>query len=78
MATSPFPVWQAEVQAANDICTDDPFERDLRVNARLGFVELIWPLVCTVIRVACGVLIVRIGFVGKKLILFCVRLLATR
>ena len=58
MTTSRIPTWPHEVQAANEISAGDPFQRDWRDNNKLGFVELIWPLICTVIGVVCGVWIV--------------------
>lgn len=51
MATSKQPRWQAEVEAANVIEADDPYQLTWRDNAPLGWWELYWPLICTVLGV---------------------------
>ena len=58
MMTSRIPVWPADVQAANKIDVDDPFQKDWRNNMKFDFVELAWPLICTIIGVLSGVWIV--------------------
>lgn len=58
MVSSSIPKWPIEVLAANEICVDDPFQRDWRSNAKFSFVELVWPLICTVIGIASGLWIV--------------------
>lgn len=58
MMTSRIPVWPADVQAANKIDVDDTFQKDWRNNMKFDFVELAWPLICTVIGVLSGVWIV--------------------
>lgn len=51
MATSKQPVWPAEIEAANMIEADDPYQLTWRDNARLGWWELWYPLICTVLGV---------------------------
>ena len=49
MVTSKIPQWPADVEAACAIAADDPYRKDWRDNARLGFWDLWWPLICFVI-----------------------------
>lgn len=51
MWTSGQPAWPAEVEAAGVVDADDPYRRTWRDNPPLGWWELYWPLLCTVIGV---------------------------
>ncbi|MGH8074161.1 MAG: DUF6708 domain-containing protein [Lysobacter sp.] len=51
MATSKQPAWPAEIEAANTIESDDPHQLTWRDNGPLGWWELYWPLLCTVLGV---------------------------
>lgn len=51
MATSKQPHWPAEVEASNVIEANDPYQLTWRDNVPLGWWELYWPLICTVLGV---------------------------
>ena len=52
MWTSKPPVWPAEVEAASRIDANDPYVLTWRDNGPLGWWELWWPLLCTVLGLA--------------------------
>ncbi|WP_157958613.1 DUF6708 domain-containing protein [Salinicola sp. CPA57] len=51
MSTSKIPQWPEEVERANPEEPDDPYRLTWRDNGPLGWWELYWPLLCTVIGV---------------------------
>src|SRR5690606_11478523 len=51
MATSKQPVWPAEIETANTIAADDPYQLTWRDNGPLGWWELWYPLICTTLGV---------------------------
>lgn len=51
MWTSKVPEWPHEVEQACAIEADDPYVLTWRDNGRLGWWELYWPLICTVLGV---------------------------
>lgn len=51
MSTSKIPQWPEEVERANPIDADDPYVLTWRDNGPLGWWELYWPLICTVVGV---------------------------
>ncbi|QEM82961.1 DUF6708 domain-containing protein [Halomonas binhaiensis] len=56
MWTSKVPEWPAEVEQESQVDADDPYTLTWRDNDTIGWWELYWPLICTVIGVG--------GFVG--------------
>ncbi|PPK49917.1 DUF6708 domain-containing protein [Marinobacter persicus] len=51
MSTSKIPQWPEEVEQANPMDADDPYVLTWRDNGPLGWWELYWPLICTVVGV---------------------------
>jgi hypothetical protein len=51
MSTSKIPQWPEEVERANPVEADDPYVLTWRDNGPLGWWELYWPLICTVVGV---------------------------
>lgn len=51
MATSKQPAWPAEIEAANTVEPGDPYQLTWRDNDSLGWWELWYPLICTVLGV---------------------------
>lgn len=62
MATSKQPRWPNEVEAANAIEQGDPNQLTWRDNVPLGWWELYWPLLCTVLGV--GAFVGVIGWIS--------------
>lgn len=58
MATSKQPQWPSEVEAANVVEQDDPYQLTWRDNGPLGWWELYWPLLCTVLGVGTFVAVI--------------------
>jgi len=52
MSTSKVPKWPEEVELGNPVEADDPYVLTWRDNGPLGWWELYWPLICTVVGVA--------------------------
>jgi len=51
MSTSKIPQWPEGVERANPVDSDDPYVLTWRDNGPLGWWELYWPLICTVVGV---------------------------
>lgn len=49
MSTSKQPEWPPEIEQANRIDPDDPYVLTWRDNAPLGWWDLYWPLLCTIL-----------------------------
>lgn len=65
MWTSKQPRWPQEVEQANVIDADDPYVLTWRDNAPLGWRELYWPLICTIVGV--GVFVGAIGWIVSSM-----------
>ena len=64
MWTSKQPIWPPEVEEANQVDPDDPYTLTWRDNGPLGWWELYWPLVCTIL--GAGVFFGAIGSILMK------------
>ncbi|WP_337587591.1 DUF6708 domain-containing protein [Halomonas huangheensis] len=51
MWTSKVPEWPAEVEQESQVDSDDPYALTWRDNDTIGWWELYWPLICTIIGV---------------------------
>lgn len=65
MWTSKQPIWPAEIEQANPIDPDDAYALSWRDNGPLGWWELYWPLLCTVLGAG-----IFFGVIGSILIKF--------
>nr|WP_157958615.1 hypothetical protein [Salinicola sp. CPA57] len=65
MRTSKIPQWPEEVERANPEEPDDPYRLTWRDNGPLGWWELYWPLLCTVIGV--GAFVGALGWIVSGL-----------
>ncbi|WP_162619920.1 DUF6708 domain-containing protein [Salinicola acroporae] len=65
MSTSKIPQWPEEVERANPEQPDDPYRLTWRDNGPLGWWELYWPLLCTVIGV--GAFVGALGWIVSGL-----------
>lgn len=65
MWTSRQPIWPAEIEQANQVDPDDPYTLDWRDNGPLGWWELYWPLLCTVLGTG-----IFFGAIGSILVKF--------
>ncbi|NRB54799.1 MAG: hypothetical protein HRU39_02285 [Salinicola sp.] len=65
MNTSKIPQWPEEVERANPEEPDDPYRLTWRDNGPLGWWELYWPLLCTVIGV--GAFVGALGWIVSGL-----------
>lgn len=65
MWTSKQPIWPAEIEQANPVEPDDPYTLDWRDNGPLGWWELYWPLLCTVLGTG-----IFFGTIGSILVKF--------
>jgi hypothetical protein len=65
MWTSKQPIWPAEIEQANPVDPDDAFALSWRDNGPLGWWELYWPLLCTVLGTG-----IFFGVIGSILIKF--------
>ncbi|WP_157956981.1 DUF6708 domain-containing protein [Salinicola aestuarinus] len=65
MRTSKIPKWPEEVEQASPVETDDPYRLTWRDNGPLGWWELYWPLLCTVIGV--GAFVGALGWIVSGL-----------
>ena len=52
MYTSKVPVWPAEIEAACEVDSGDPYQKDWRSNGKYDFHELWWPAICFVVGLA--------------------------
>lgn len=58
MYTSKVPVWPAEIEAACQVDSDDPYQKDWRSNGKYDFYELWWPAICLVVGLAIVVTVI--------------------
>ena len=65
MWTCKQPIWPAEIEQANQVDPDDPYTLDWRDNGPLGWWELYWPLLCTVLGTG-----IFFGAIGSILVKF--------
>lgn len=65
MATSKQPTWPQEVEDANQVDPHDPYVLTWRDNGPLGWWELYWPLICTVLGAG-----IFFGAIGSILVKF--------
>ena len=65
MWTSKQPEWPPEVEQANQVDPEDPYVLTWRDNAPLGWWDLYWPLICTILGVG-----IFFGVIGSILLKF--------